>query len=137
MLSSLGFLRAHRLTRAASFALQTAVFLPLQLFAQPPAAHHHYKLIDPGTFGGPGSYVNIEPTEPFINNRGTLVGSADTPMLTPVPNCYQPVMNSDCYISDAFVWQNGALQDLGRLPGGQHRNVMDRPESDRQAGRSS
>jgi hypothetical protein len=47
--------------------------------------HRHYKLIDMGTFGGPGS-VFSNPDSRVINNRGMATGVADTP--TPDPNCF-------------------------------------------------
>jgi probable HAF family extracellular repeat protein len=80
--------------------------------------HHHYKLIDLGTFGGPGSFVAIEPGENIINGYGMVVGSADTSMPTPELNCYSPNLNRDCYISHAFLWSGNGLKDLGTLPGG-------------------
>ncbi len=80
--------------------------------------HHYYKLVDLGTFGGPFAVVNTEPTENFINISGTIVGGADTSMLTPVPSCYNPVNNNDCYVSHAFVWNYDHLKDLRTLPGG-------------------
>jgi probable HAF family extracellular repeat protein len=89
------------------------------LAAQPAAAaHHHYKLIALGTFGGPGSAVNTEPGQPIINYLGTVVGSADTSVLTPEPGCYNPIGNPDCYVSHAFAWNGHTLRDLGTLPGG-------------------
>ena len=84
------------------------------------AQHHHYKLIDLGTFGGPNSGVNIEPFQNVINSKGTVVGGADTSMPTPEPGCYNPVGNPDCFISHAFVWKSNSLKDLGTLPGGNY-----------------
>jgi probable HAF family extracellular repeat protein len=80
--------------------------------------YHHYELIDLGTFGGPFSVANTEPTEDFVNGAGIIVGGADTSMLTPVSGCYNPVNNDDCYVSHAFVWKDNQLTDLGTLPGG-------------------
>jgi hypothetical protein len=77
------------------------------------AKHHHYKFIDLGTFGGPKSGVNGEPSVQVINNAGTVVGVADTPMLTPVPGGFNPIGRMDFFISHAFVWRGGSLKDLG------------------------
>ena len=90
--------------------------------------HHHYTLIDIGTFGGPSSYFNsLSLTDRFgfgtafygfahvFNQRGILVGFADTSTLDPYPAfCYTP----DCFVSHAFQWQGGIKTDLGVLPGG-------------------
>lgn len=78
--------------------------------------HHHYKLVDLGTFGGPGS----SPTEflQVLNNAGTLVGGADTSTLNPYPNCFNPFNLPTCYVQRAFAWQDGELTDLGTLAGG-------------------
>lgn len=84
------------------------------------AKHHHYKFIDLGTFGGPQSGVNGEPSVQVINNAGTLVGVADTPMLTPVPAGFNPIGRIDFFISHAFVWRGSSLKDLGTLPGGDY-----------------
>ena len=100
-----------------------AVLAVVQLAAQDSAdhknSHHHYKLIDLGTFGGPIGAVNTEPTEnDIINITGTIVGGADTSIPTPVPGCYNPVLNPDCYIFHAFAWRGDGLMDLGSLRGG-------------------
>jgi probable HAF family extracellular repeat protein len=89
--------------------------------------HHHYQLIDIGTFGGPSSYFNsLDMTDVFQfptvfynmaqvrNSRGVFVGFADTP--TPDPNpgfCYV-----DCFVAHAFQLKNGVQTDLGTLPDG-------------------
>jgi probable HAF family extracellular repeat protein len=108
------------LNRAASYALFIALFVPIQLAAHDTQdnKHHHYKLINLGTLGGPGSGVAEEPTGTFINTPGAVVGWADTAVPTPVPDCYNPVLAQDCFIAHAFVWQGDGLQDLGTLPGG-------------------
>jgi probable HAF family extracellular repeat protein len=72
--------------------------------------HHHYKLIDVGTFGGPSSIFS-NPDSKVVNNRGTAAGWADTS--TPDPGCFL-----DCLVNHAFVWKNGVTTDLGALPGG-------------------
>jgi|SRR5215469_11415379 len=106
-----------------AISLLTVLVVPLQLAAQKTQTHthrhHHYQFIDLGTFGGPNSGVSIEPWEPAINSAGTVAGVADTSIPTSAPNCYDPVVNSDCYVSHAFVWRDGALKDLGTLPGGE------------------
>jgi hypothetical protein len=99
------------------------------LAAEP--VHHHYEVIDIGTFGGPQSYFDdLNLTDAFgfntvfynfalvRNGKGVFVGFADTS--TPDPNsgnplfCYVP----DCYVTHAYTWQNGWKTDLGVLPGG-------------------
>ena len=100
-------------------SLCAALALPAVSYAQAQTAtHHHYKLIDLGTFGGPNSGVNSEPFQNVINNAGTVVGGADSPIPTPEPGCYNPFGNPDCFISHAFMWRRHGLKDLGTLPGG-------------------
>jgi len=101
--------------------LFVALAIPLGLAAQDDSAqakkHHHYQLIDLGTFGGPNSYVATFDVGALqaLNDRGAVAGSADTSTPDPYPNfCF----NDDCFVSHAFQWQNGVLTDLGTLPGG-------------------
>ena len=96
-----------------------AVALPVPLAAQ----HTRYKLIDLGTLGGPNSYVEVSGDLPIVlNNRGTVVGCADTPAQDPNGPNSIPLLNlpdpSDPFIFHSFEWSKGALTDLGVLPGG-------------------
>jgi probable HAF family extracellular repeat protein len=77
--------------------------------------HHHYQLIDLGTLGGPQSTIDFAIP---LNNHGTVSGSADTPHTNPYYGNDNPAFFPDPYIEHAFQWKNGALTDLGSLPGG-------------------
>jgi probable HAF family extracellular repeat protein len=105
-------------TRIIAMALFAALAATLQLAAQDKQnhhnMHHHYKLIDLGTFGGPNSTLsNPLPGEVQINRRGLVVGLADTPNPDPfAPNCF-----FDCLVGHAFAWQDDMLTDLGSLAG--------------------
>ena len=84
------------------------------------AKHHHYKVIDLGTLGGPQSVVFGFLTQ-LLNNEGTVAGCADTPTADPnYPNFnfsgFSPV-TPDPFIFHAFRWQEGAITDLGALQG--------------------
>src|SRR5258708_1147853 len=79
------------------------------------AQHHHYKLIQMGTFGGPTSSLDLPgapPTVPFtrtINGAGAVLGSGDTPI--PDPFGFDgPLVNY------AFRFQDGVQTNLGVLP---------------------
>jgi probable HAF family extracellular repeat protein len=86
--------------------------LPITVTAQ---KHHQYKVVDLGTFGGPGSVVSgLAHT---LTSRGVVAGGADTPNANPDPGCFT-VFAPDCSVEHAFQWQHGALTDLGTLPGG-------------------
>jgi probable HAF family extracellular repeat protein len=92
--------------------LAMSVHLAAQEQREEKNEHHHYKLIDMGTFGGPNSWFS-NPDSRAINNRGTATGWADTSI--PDPNC----LFFDCVVNRAFVRKNGVTTDLGTLPGGQ------------------
>ena len=93
--------------------------------------HHHYKLIDIGTLGGPQSYFNnLHLGDAFgfgtafygfaqvSNGPGVLVGFADTS--TPDPYSANPLFCYvlDCFVAHAYELHNGVRTDLGTLPGG-------------------
>ena len=106
----------------SALAVFAALAMALELFAQDArdhhSRHHVYRLSEVGTFGGPwsdyatGPGDSLEPN--YFNGWGALVGVAQTGVTDPFsPNCFF----SNCYATDAFVFLNGALTNLGTLPG--------------------
>lgn len=100
-----------------------ALTIPTRLKAQNQAVqgHHHYKLIDLGTFGGLQSHVNAGSGQEFgnfssiLNSRGIVTGWADTSTQDPFPGF---CLSEECYVVHTFEWKNGVKTDLGVLPGG-------------------
>ena len=74
--------------------------------------HRRYKLIELGTFGGPNSYFTFI-SKP-LNNQGVAAGMADTAAAANPPLC---LLFPDCFLTHAFLWKDGAITDLGALPG--------------------
>jgi probable HAF family extracellular repeat protein len=74
----------------------------------------HYRVIDPGTLGGPNSHIALG-GRPF-NNAGVLTVSADTPDTDP----YSPdgCFNGDCKVTHTAQWKKGELKDLGVIGDG-------------------
>jgi probable HAF family extracellular repeat protein len=94
----------------------SALTIPIPLAAQDSQAkHHHYKLIDLGTFGGPASAPG------FLSERGIVLGAAT--VATPLPPNSSPYPCGFPFVSHGFEWQNGSLIDLGPLPGGYCSNA--------------
>jgi probable HAF family extracellular repeat protein len=82
------------------------------------ATHKRYILKDLGTLGGPSSGLSF--FAGILNNRGTVVGDADTSIPDPfAPNCLGP----NCFVSHGFKWENDIKTDLGTLPGGSSSDV--------------
>jgi probable HAF family extracellular repeat protein len=114
-----GKVKRNIATAIAAFAL-AALAIPFQLPAQDRKNyHHHYKLVDIGTLGGPTSILCVSCFDgqffasSIVNQRGSAVGFADTPNSDPFPAfCF-----FDCFVNHAFQWRNGALTDLGALTG--------------------
>lgn len=117
-MKSKGFMWMVAVTLLASLAV------PLRFAAQDQnKTHHHYQLIDMGTFGGPESYIN-ETVEAItasrdINHRG-MVGGSDTP--TPTTGTSNFLVCGGLsgllpFVNHAFKGQNGIVTDLGTLPG--------------------
>ena len=120
---------------AITVAVVTVLIIPTVLPAQDDAAkakkarHHHYKLIDIGTFGGPESYVNPAPvigSQNQINARGTTVGGAGTAISTTSTN--NPVICGGfegvvLFVNHALEWHNGVVTDLGSLAGADNCSV--------------
>ena len=101
--------------------------VPVSLAAQEQVAkHHHYKLIDMGTFGGPESDINNAmalgaPNQ--INRRGTTVGSSATSIPSPPHSNFTICGGLDGtvhFVFHAFQWQDDKVTDLKALPG--HHN---------------
>jgi probable HAF family extracellular repeat protein len=77
--------------------------------------HHHYKVIQMGTFGGAVSGIDVTGNPPrysfnkVLTQSGELLGGADTAI--PDPSCFV-----DCMVNYAFLWKNGVQTNLGVLP---------------------
>ena len=85
-----------------------------------PATHHHYKLVDLGTLGGPQSYGDHGHGAANINSRGVAAGVADTAALDPSYPSFNPLITAfgaNPHVFHAFVSNGGPRVDLGALPG--------------------
>jgi len=118
-------MKNRRYTRFIAMTL-FAVALPAGVAAQDAtqnatAKHHHYKLIDLGTLGGPQSVI-FETANRALNQRGTVTYIADTANFDPNnpqnPTFLYPDNYLDPYIQHAVLWHDGKKTDLGALPGG-------------------
>ena len=108
--------RVITVTLLATIAIAVEAAAQNQATQQPSAKHHQYRVVDLGTFGGPGSSVNC--CDHQISAHGTIVGGADTADANPNPGCFNsPLGGTDCNVNHAFQWQHGVLTDLGTLPG--------------------
>jgi probable HAF family extracellular repeat protein len=80
------------------------------------AKRYAYTLVDGGTFGGPGSFLDA-PGVP-ITSQGTLLGQADVSTRdSDYARCPSVGLCGDRYIGLAAVWRDGRPAGLGALPG--------------------
>lgn len=93
----------------AVVALFAVLMLPVGLAAQ---QHHHYKLIDLGSLGGPDAGI-AEPNTGPLNKQGMLLGLSNTSNLDPYPNF--PFFNG--YVTRSVLWTHGTEIELPPLPG--------------------
>jgi probable HAF family extracellular repeat protein len=121
-------MKLAKLKCIAAITLFAALVSPARLAAQDntPPQHHHYQLIDMGTFGGPESYINSPmslgaPNQ--MNSSGTTVGSSATSIPSP-PHTNLAICGgldgTVHFVFHAFQWQDDKVTDLGALPG--HHN---------------
>jgi probable HAF family extracellular repeat protein len=86
-----------------------ALAIPLRIHGQlEKSGHHHYKLVLLGTLGGPNSSIGGEIIYGTLNNQGTAVVQADTPIVDP--------FNPGGYIDHVYSWKNGVQTDFETLP---------------------
>jgi probable HAF family extracellular repeat protein len=128
-------MKSRNFILAITVAVVAVLSIPTALAAQDATAsakkarHHHYKLMDIGTFGGPESYVNPAPvigSQNQINARGTTVGGAGTAIsITSTNNLvicggFEGVVP---FVNHALEWHNGVVTDLGSLAGADNCSV--------------
>ena len=91
--------------------------MPLPIAAQQQVkSHARYRVVVIGTFGGPQS-VSFFGQARSLNDKGTLVGQADTSVPDPNYPNFNPLLGADPFIQHGFLWRDDQLTDLGALSG--------------------
>lgn len=120
-------MKSRILSCVTAMMLFAALANPVRLGAQDKQddipRHHHYKLIDMGTFGGPASFVVGEggaDGAPGLNEHGVAVGGSA--ISTPTSPSSNPLVcggNTGAvpFVFRALRWKNGTTTNLGALPG--------------------
>ena len=135
-------MKLRTLTSLTVAALFVALALPVRLASQAQQQsekkeHIRYKLIDLGTLGGPQSFGDLGHGAGNINNHGMAVGVADTSISDPNYPNFNPIsFFQDPFVYHAFKSKNGALVDLGALPGANSSSVNFIAENGLVAGQS-
>jgi probable HAF family extracellular repeat protein len=120
-------MRSTKFMCLSAAGLFAVLALPVELAAQSHSpsiadAHpHHYRFVDLGTLGGPKVGISCCGEVPTIlNNRGTVVGDADTSLSNPYFAIENPIIPPDPFINVAVAWHHGSPTptNLGALPGG-------------------
>jgi len=118
-------MRGRMASSEIMFALLVTLIWSIPVRAQNKATgdephHHRYRLVDPGTFGGPTSLFDCcgDLTPPVVNKRGTAVGGADGPLPNPNKANQNPLLCCDDFVNTGFKWDEDGLTNLGTLPGG-------------------
>ena len=116
-------MKSRRLLCITAMPLVAALAVPGQLAAQ----HTRYKLVVIGTLGGPQSYGDPGHGAANITNHGIAAGVADTIIPDPFYPNFNPnfggLIGSYPFVYYAFRVKEGALVDLGGLPGGTDSSV--------------
>ena len=79
-----------------------------------PVAHHRYRIVDVGTFGGPNADVLLPPpAAQILSNSGIFVGTGETMEPDPfAPNCWR---TPDCLVEEGLLFFAGRTFDIGSL----------------------
>ena len=100
-------------THVAMCALASFVLCATMEAQENPDHPLRYRLVEIGTFGGPGSTYNV--FSHIGRNDGTFVAAADTETPDPYPfACF----DASCFVMHALIWRHGLETDLRALPGG-------------------
>jgi probable HAF family extracellular repeat protein len=119
-------MKSRILTRITAISLFAVLAMPVDLVARDnqdhkTVKHHHYKLVDMWTFGGPASWVAPQFfASPVLNMGGVTVGGSSTS--TPTTKTSNLLVCGGLQglilcVDHAFQWKDRKVTDLRSLPG--------------------